>query len=804
MRITVSGRNLATSATAQVRGSRMLIPVVPVAIELGYAINVDTTAETVQVRRSGIDASFTKQTAEIRENGTVAAVLAGMADISFPANKSDLLLPIEAVAPLLAVSITIDREQGIIRIEPETASAPTSSDAPRDRVEISRADYNYGVNIIGGQMSQNLNLSSSGRIGESRYFTSGSLTGGAGGPSFFLRSGNFTLIRPNDQRFQAGDFSTGSDLLLTSAGMRGLSYDQSLNDQMKMGFYGGKAISGATLGNGSVAVPQYDVAMFGGKFTYSPNKAVPGTISERSLIWTTGSDLFSGVGQSGQEFDTSLRYKTSVNQLDAEAALGHFLGATNEHQTVNGLGSGVTIDDTFTPWQQLTLQGRFSRYSPNFVTPQRTGQYNDQQTFSFGASYRVNQRLFFTGSASDGGSVSDPEKKTRLYSFSSSFDPAQRFFPRMMITYTNLDSPAGKLQSAQVNLSREFHKWRPFAYYAMARGTGIKANSITVGTSYITDHWGSFQAVQSVGTGKTGSFDWYPSRPVWGRIQLATGVGYTDVNHNFTPLGHMMASVRLPLGQSLQFSYARTTTYNEFRWTMSGPLMFWRKAETSVAGNSANGLSDSTLLGRVYIDSNLNNRFDAQTDLASAGITVMLDSTQTTVTDAQGNYRFSHVPPGAHTVSISLYDVRADVIPSNSASHTVLLSPRRIVTSDFRLVKSGRIQGRIWQDLNGNGKYDEGEPGIGNVRIVITGGHDTYSDSDGTFIMGDLPAGEQTIFLDQRTLPSELIIAATQQQVDVKAGQSTDGVTFIFRQKIRPTEEKVFKNGKMSHSSQQQ
>src|SRR5215831_11165687 len=157
MTITVAGRNLATSAPAQVRGSRLLIPVVAVATELGYAINVDTAAETVVVRRSGIDASFTKQTAEIRENGNVTAVLSGMADISFPPNKSDLLLPIEAVAPLLAVSITIDREHGIIRIEPETASSTVTNDLPRDRVEISRADYNYGVNVIAGQMSQNLN-----------------------------------------------------------------------------------------------------------------------------------------------------------------------------------------------------------------------------------------------------------------------------------------------------------------------------------------------------------------------------------------------------------------------------------------------------------------------------------------------------------------------------------------------------------------------------------------------------------------------------------------------------------------------
>src|SRR5207244_10532334 len=100
----------------------------------------------------------------------------GMADISFPPNKTDLLLPVEVVAPLLAVSITIDREQGIVRIDPEGAGASATTDSARNPLAVDRADYNYGVNLVAGQMSQILNLTSNGRIGDTKYYTNGSFT----------------------------------------------------------------------------------------------------------------------------------------------------------------------------------------------------------------------------------------------------------------------------------------------------------------------------------------------------------------------------------------------------------------------------------------------------------------------------------------------------------------------------------------------------------------------------------------------------------------------------------------------------
>jgi len=544
--------------------------------------------------------------------------------------------------------------------------------------------------------------------------------------------------------------------------------------------------------------------MFGGQLTYSPDQATPGTVSEHHMVWTVGSNVFTGAGQNGQVVDTSFRYNTQLNQLDAEAAVGDFHGTTTDNKTVNGFGTAITVGDTYTPWRSLTLQGRYGRFSPNFNTPQRSGQYNNQQSVSFGANYRVNEHLTFGGFASRGDSLTSltgTGHRTRSYNLNATYDPAQRYLPRITVTHASLTTPLGNFTVTQVNLSRDFPRWRPFINYTLARGTNQKANALTVGSSFITQRFGTFQAVQSVGGGKTGSFDWYPTRPLVGGVQISAGAGYAATNGSTTPLARLMAIVRLPRRQTLQVSYTRTQTNSETRWTMTGPLDFWRKKDDVSRSGSPTIITDSTIQGRIYQDVNRDNQFDDRVDIPTRGVTVLLDNTNTTVTDQQGHYRFDRVSPGIHTVSISLYDVRADLIPASSLQQTVSLSPRRIVTSDFRLLKSGRVSGRIWRDTNGNGQYDEGEVALSNIRIVSSSGRDTYTDIDGTFLLSDLPSGEQIIFLDQRTLPRDLLATATQLQAEVRPGQETTGINFIFKPRSRPVQEKQFPGNESAQPS---
>ena len=81
-------------------------------------------------------------------------------------------------------------------------------------------------------------------------------------------------------------------------------------------------------------------------------------------------------------------------------------------------------------------------------------------------------------------------------------------------------------------------------------------------------------------------------------------------------------------------------------------------------------------------------------------------------------------------------------------------------------------------DLNGNGKIDEGEPILPDIRVVTGSGRDTLTGAQGEFILGDLPPGEHVVLIDEKTLPENTKSAAGPLRVTVEAGGETSNVNF--------------------------
>jgi hypothetical protein len=75
--------------------------------------------------------------------------------------------------------------------------------------------------------------------------------------------------------------------------------------------------------------------------------------------------------------------------------------------------------------------------------------------------------------------------------------------------------------------------------------------------------------------------------------------------------------------------------------------------------------------------------------------------------------------------------------------------------------------------VNENGRLDEGEQPLADVRVVTGSGRDTLTDEKGYFIIGDLPPGEHILLLDERTIPARTRSAAGSQTVNVTAGDET-------------------------------
>jgi len=159
-----------------------------------------------------------------------------------------------------------------------------------------------------------------------------------------------------------------------------------------------------------------------------------------------------------------------------------------------------------------------------------------------------------------------------------------------------------------------------------------------------------------------------------------------------------------------------------------------------------------------------------------SAIKVRVDGNRYVETDANGLFSFETVQSGEHKIYVDLLSVRADLTLLDGGSHDITLQPGNHTQLDFRLVRTGRITGRVWLDLNENGKLDEGETPLADVRVVTSSGRDTLTDADGYFVIGDLAPGEHVILIDEKTLPEKTKASLAPRSMQVFPGRETGDV----------------------------
>ena len=230
-------------------------------------------------------------------------------------------------------------------------------------------------------------------------------------------------------------------------------------------------------------------------------------------------------------------------------------------------------------------------------------------------------------------------------------------------------------------------------------------------------------------------------------------------------------------------------------------------SSTSTADLSANGDSDLTLdfgfiapvsVGDfVWVDTNGNGVQNAG-EPGIPGVTVTITRVDgspvtdvtgkpvtSTVTDADGKYTFTDLPPGQYVTHIdngqgalsgyapTLSGRGAGTTDSSNGSSTsaVLPSGSADLGLDFGFVKPVSVGDFVWIDGNHNGVQDKGEPGIAGVTVTITrvdgspvtdvtgkSVTPTVTDANGKYTFGDLPPGQYVTHIDntQTTLAGYL------------------------------------------------
>ena len=817
--IIVADRVLTGSfSLGQQRGNRTFLPAVSIAQALGDVVTVDPAARNVRVhRQTGVVADFNAQHNQILENGSIIMVVSDTADIVFPPKAEELMLPIEIVAPLLDVSIIVDQASKAVRItRGQTGPEAVRAGAEQGSLELYQVDYSSNLNFYSSSFNHNLTLHSSGRIKDGRFDFISNFDGGTTqGPLIFRRS-VFTFDRENGQRLMGGDFGTGTDLEFLSSAIRGLSFQQPF-DGVRLTIFGGRALSdvlpriaitdpltGLPLEPSEQPKPRYDTNVFGAFATFGPSVKQPA--APRFLLFSSGLMYFNGPMSSGELATGSVKYNSHRNQFQGDVGVGDFSGVTPHNNEVHGFAPLVDLSELFSVTDGLTVRGRYTHIGTNFLSPQSGGLFTPMNLASGGFNWRVSQWLSTSLSGASRASL-DPSSSTsglptplsqtrqddRSITASVSVTP-RGMWPTMNFTHTQgRNSLTGANAYTLFNATKEFKSWRLFGNFARIQNgqslaSGNTGNSaltppsvnVTFGAMVKLNDSNTLQASQSFGSGGSlgGAFDWTTSSFFTRRVTFGAGLGYAISGSHVSLVERALATIQLPFQQTLQLSYIKTPSGQQITAQLRGSLLKTRRAEAAQYAALSDIRSFGALSGKVYQDINLNGQFDPGVDKPQEGVQVRVDGNYYEVTDRNGDFRVENVKAGSHLVYLDLLTVRADLTLLTSAQHTVALNAGRDLIVDFRLVRTGRVKGVIWMDLNGNGKVDDGEQVLADVRVVTGSGRDTLTDAQGEFILGDLPPGEHVILIDEKTLPDNMKSAAGSLRVNVEAGGETNNVNF--------------------------
>ena len=126
------------------------------------------------------------------------------------------------------------------------------------------------------------------------------------------------------------------------------------------------------------------------------------------------------------------------------------------------------------------------------------------------------------------------------------------------------------------------------------------------------------------------------------------------------------------------------------------------------------------IAGAIFEDRNGNGRQESD-ETGIGGVMVSLTGNgapvQGTSTGSDGLYSFANTAPGAYRVSI---EPPAGSVAAAFNQSQVTLPPGGAAGASFGIQMQGSIGGALYQDRNGNGQIDSGDPGIDGILVNLT------------------------------------------------------------------------------------
>ncbi|MFQ5820134.1 MAG: collagen binding domain-containing protein [Candidatus Heimdallarchaeota archaeon] len=188
---------------------------------------------------------------------------------------------------------------------------------------------------------------------------------------------------------------------------------------------------------------------------------------------------------------------------------------------------------------------------------------------------------------------------------------------------------------------------------------------------------------------------------------------------------------------------------------------------TLISGEGAfvefGNLRPAQINGYKFEDLDGDGEYDAG-EPGVTGVTITLSGTdgmgnpvtRDTTTDATGYFYFMDVWPGVYTVTETVPDGYVASTPIESGPHTLVSDDVLVLGYVFGNFLPAELCGKKFHDLNGNGAWDDGEPGVFSIHITLSGSDgkgnsvsdETWTDESGAFCFMDLPPGVYTVTED--------------------------------------------------------
>ncbi len=281
--------------------------------------------------------------------------------------------------------------------------------------------------------------------------------------------------------------------------------------------------------------------------------------------------------------------------------------------------------------------------------------------------------------------------------------------------------------------------------------TGAAITSTTTNASGYYIFTGLVTGTYRVGVGTSGLPSW------WTRYRETQDPDESGVCSICNSLGLVSVSSTLTSVLTIDFGY------QPYGFGSIGDYVWYDADADGIQDAGESGIPGAIV--RLYENSN------------GGGLDAGDDALVTYTTSANGYYLFSNLAAGAYLVwvdtisSTSLHDVYGNVYSLTTSSNpfsVTLANAQTYLDADFGFVASGAIGDRVWQDNNGNGNQDLGEPGIPGVTVELyndtnaNGVYDPGTDplisstvtiANGFYTFTNRPAGNYVVRVVTTTLP---------------------------------------------------